>query len=35
MIAFLGHLLLARGRVAPLDLDAVATPQAGGKAARR
>jgi N6-L-threonylcarbamoyladenine synthase len=35
MIAFLGHLQLAQGRAAPLDLDAVATPQAGGKAARR
>jgi N6-L-threonylcarbamoyladenine synthase len=35
MIAFTGHLLLAHGRAAPLDLDAVATPQAGGKAGRR
>jgi N6-L-threonylcarbamoyladenine synthase len=32
MIAFLGHLQLQRGLVAPLDLDATATPQSGGKA---
>lgn len=32
MIAFLGHLQLQRGLVSPLDLDATATPQSGGKA---
>lgn len=32
MIASLGSLLLREGRRAPLDLDAVATPQSGGKA---
>jgi hypothetical protein len=32
MIASLGSILLRKGQVAPLDLDAVATPQSGGKA---
>jgi len=32
MIAFMGGLLLRAGRTSGLDLDAVATPQAGGKA---
>jgi N6-L-threonylcarbamoyladenine synthase len=32
MIASLGSLLLREGRHAPLDLDAIATPQSGGKA---
>lgn len=32
MIASLGAVALRQGRVSPLDLDAVATPQAGGKA---
>jgi N6-L-threonylcarbamoyladenine synthase len=35
MIAFLGHLQLQRGLTSPLDLEAVATPDAGGKAAPR
>jgi len=32
MIASLGSLLLREGKQAPLDLDAIATPQSGGKA---
>ncbi len=32
MIASLGSILFRRGEVSPLDLDAIATPQAGGKA---
>ena len=32
MIASLGSILLRKGQTAPLDLDAVATPQSGGKA---
>ncbi|MBL9077335.1 MAG: tRNA (adenosine(37)-N6)-threonylcarbamoyltransferase complex transferase subunit TsaD [Planctomycetes bacterium] len=35
MIASLGSLLLREGRAAALDLDAIATPQAGGKARLR
>jgi hypothetical protein len=32
MIASLGSVLLRAGNVSPLELDAVATPQSGGKA---
>ena len=35
MVAALGSLHLRQGRIAGLELDAVATPQSGGKAARR
>jgi N6-L-threonylcarbamoyladenine synthase len=35
MIALMGELQLRRGLTAPLDLDAVATPQAGGRASVR
>ncbi len=35
MIASLGSLLLREGRAATLELDAIATPQAGGKAKAR